>query len=281
MEIVLTGAGGFLGREVYKAFTRQGHTVLPVVRKACGFPGEIKFDLLGESYGALEELIQQCDCVVHLAAKVNFSDVFDENLFAANVISTIKIARIADDHQKHLIFASSVSIAQPLGGIISKETKDFPASEYALTKYIAEKAIENLHSSYCILRIAGIYGYAGPDHLFLNRAIMNALENNFLPSVAGDGRSKRNYIYVKDLANWIVNLAESRTNGKLLLAGNDISDMRTILTDLKNLYLPGKDVEFSEREASTNFIIRNDIPPVFMHTYVEAFKDILADFRAL
>ena len=276
MKFLLTGAGGFLGRELYNQMINQGHTVVPVVRKSLGLPNEIVFDFAKEDIQSLEQSIGSCDGIIHLAAMIDFRQGFNSELFEINFVSTLKLSRIAATYDKHFIFTSSVSISKAVDGVIDQNSPDIPDNSYALSKYLAERAIESLNFSSCIIRIGGIYGGDGPEHLYLNKAIKNAINDAKTPTMVGSGQSKRNYIYVVDLANWITYIAENKQTGKLIIAGTDVLDIKAILTLISELYLEGQEILVREHtEGPGDFIINGNKAPFPMRTYREALLDIL------
>jgi nucleoside-diphosphate-sugar epimerase len=276
MKFLLTGAGGFLGRELYDQMINRGHNIVPVVRKSLGLPAEIVFDFAKEDIQSLERAIGSCDGIIHLAAMIDFRQGFNSELFEVNFVSTLKLSRIAATYDKHFIFASSVSISKAVDGVIDQNSPDIPENSYTLSKYLAERAIESLDFNSCIIRIGGIFGGDGPEHLYLNKAIKSAISEGITPTVVGAGQSRRNYIYVLDLANWITYIAENKQTGNLIIAGTDVLDTKAILTLISELYLEGQEILVREHtEEPSDFIINGNKAPFPMRTYREALLDIL------
>jgi UDP-glucose 4-epimerase len=114
LNVLITGAGGFLGRHVVAEFLRRGHAVRALVRPSTNvaplaWPAEVEVrraDLLGKE--DLAPSLAGVDAVVHLAASVRGSDA---DQYAAAVEGTERLLKaMADSGVKRLVLASSFSV---------------------------------------------------------------------------------------------------------------------------------------------------------------------------
>ena len=85
---------------------------------------------------------------------------------------------------------------------ININTKIKPNTAYAKSKYAADQEIIKSKCKYTIIRLGGIFGKNGPNHLTLNNFINNSL-NKRKSIFHGNKNDKRNYLYVKDVARFI------------------------------------------------------------------------------
>ncbi|MGA2233184.1 MAG: NAD(P)H-binding protein, partial [Tepidisphaeraceae bacterium] len=102
MKLLVTGAGGFLGRHVVAEALRRGHVVRAMIRPASVVPqGQpnlevVKADL--RSSRGLAEIVRGCDAVLHLAAatsgdlyaQLSGTVVATENLLTAMAAANVR-----------------------------------------------------------------------------------------------------------------------------------------------------------------------------------------------
>ncbi len=114
MRVLVTGAGGFLGRHVVAALLARGHEVRAMVRPAArleelGWPASVEIfraDL--RSTRVLEPAFEGVDVLVHLAAAVTGGEDLQ---FAAGVAGTERLLdAMARTACKRLVLASSFSV---------------------------------------------------------------------------------------------------------------------------------------------------------------------------
>lgn len=281
MKTILTGASGFLGKSVYHELIKFGHDVTCLVRKPSGFKNEVIADLDDLSEEKIAILIQDAACIIHLAALADFRKDFSAAIYQTNCMATIKLIWAAKQSNIHFVFASNALISGTEVSNINQDTPDNPNIPYNISKYICECLIVAQLKSYSILRIGGIFGLFGPEHLYLNRAINNALTKKIPPNLNGSGDVVRNYIYVKDLSAIIRVFAEQKIIGKKLIGGADVKNIKNILELVAEICI-GPNVELTMNDAADNSfdqIIKSDVMPIKLHTYEEAFYDIKNDYR--
>ncbi len=114
MKVLVTGANGFLGRQVVAQLLGKGHAVRALVRPATRltgreWPGEV--DVFRGDLRVARDLpaaFEGVDVLVHLAAAVSGGE---EAQFAAGVVGTEKLlAAMAESETKRLVLAGSFSV---------------------------------------------------------------------------------------------------------------------------------------------------------------------------
>ena len=143
-------------------------------------------------------------------------------MLVSNVISTSLLAFEAEKMNAKFIFASAAIVYGALKEDIDFNDLPNPDTPYAKSKWLAEELIRMSGVDYCILRLGGVFGLNGPTHLGLNRSISDVI-NNISPKIYGNGRVKRNYIYVWDVAKMVEFSIENNVEGTHLLAGTEHS----------------------------------------------------------
>lgn len=173
MKVLVTGAGGFLGKCVVSEFLKRGHAVRALVRPASvvtptewrGRVDIVRTDLRAES--ALEDLFDGVDVLVHLAATVRGTP---EAQFVGCVVSTERLLegmRRAGS-ARHIVLASSFSVydATAATGTITEaspvESKPYKCDGYTVAKVWQERVARRLadenHWTLAVLRPGLIYG---------------------------------------------------------------------------------------------------------------------------
>lgn len=275
MKIIVTGANGFVGKALILRLEELGFDAWAVVRQKTLRVKEVVLDLESCSEDEIFEKFEGADCVVHLAANADFSSTYVKEIYNINCLANLAIANAMRRLGAHFIFASNALIAGMHEEYISSRSDDKPGIPYNISKYISEQYIMKHLRDYCILRIGGIYGYNGPKHLFLNRAITYAIDNFQILNIQNDGLGQRNYIYVEDLCSWIIHIVSNKTTGKFLVAGKEILSLKDIFLLINNVFLEGKgQLSINLLNKSTVQIIECTPPDIIMHDYQSALNDI-------
>jgi UDP-glucose 4-epimerase len=214
------------------------------------------------------------DAIVHLGARVGLSGESEAEMFAPNVLSTGCLAYLATLWDAHLIYASTAIVHGVRSEAIDSESPVCADTAYAKSKWLGEQLLAASSVRHCILRIAGVFGYGGPMHLGLNRAIDGAMKNE-PPLQVGTCAALRNYIYVKDVAQAIVYALQGRIEGTHLLAGHEVTPVSTMLREVCEIFSPGLHPVNKEGGPAMNQVIKpSDLLPK-----PREFREALLDIR--
>lgn len=153
-RVMVTGANGFIGREMCAALAERGYQTLGITRaRKHSFPTEMHLELesIDENTNWMPALAG-IDCVVHLIAKVHElgpqpADAYGEYQ-RVNVALTINLARqAAAAGVRRFIFISSIKVngeQSPLGQPFTAESTPRPEDYYGKSKLEAETALLQL-----------------------------------------------------------------------------------------------------------------------------------------
>lgn len=197
-------------------------------------------------------------------------------MFAPNVLATGCLAFLASQWNAHMVFASAAIVCGVKSQRIDPGAPISPDTAYGQSKWLGEQLIEVSHVPHCILRIGGVFGYSGPTHLGLNRAIDGALKGN-TPMQSGTGAALRNYIYVKDVAEAIVFTLQKRLEGTHLLAGAEVTSMSQMLQTICDILLPGLQPAIAEGPEAMSQVIEPSKHLPKSRGFREALLDIKDD----
>ena len=275
MKILITGATGFTGKHLGSLLQDADCKIVYLTRSKQGFYNEFIWDFKGP----LPDGIPVCDVIVHLAAYVDFSSKLDVEQYNINTVSTIKLSAYAKSCNAYFILASMVGIHGSKFTVIGEDTPIAPENHYAVSKYLAEEIVKTYVDVYSILRICGIYGINGPSHLGLNNAITDAVCLKSPPVLSGTGQAKRNYIYVSDVALWIMELLKkyearkaseaNRTREILYLASTEIMTIEQYLQTIIDVILPDKEIVRMEGKETSDMIVKPSTAPFRLQTFRE------------
>jgi UDP-glucose 4-epimerase len=272
-HVLITGANGFIGKQVSAVFKSHGWKVTRAVRKPAQ-ADEIFLDLEDVSRAELSGL-PKIDAIIHLAAKVDLGVVNLNTLLTANVAATRELAQLSKQHDAFFLF-SSTALLDCYDFSSEKDSKSGSGFAYGRSKFLAEQALLNLDGSAAIFRICGVYGAYGPEHLGINKAI-HALAHGSRPQQVATGRAKRNYLYVKDLAQMIYSATTRRLTGIHSVASSEVLTISDMLNILCLRFSPDSTVEVLEGQEAQDQIIH---PSPLLHSrysFKAAVDDIYAD----
>lgn len=187
LTVAITGATGFIGRQITKDLLARGCRVRALTRAAKQNTGENLIWVRGslENPQALTELMTGADAVIHCAGQVRGSSeaVFTE----CNVTGSVSVmqAAQASGSCKKFLFISSLAARHP------------ELSWYANSKYVAEQQLHKLAGDMTlgIFRPTAVYG-PGDKEL---KPLLNGLLRGVLPQL-GSRDAILTFIHVSDMA---------------------------------------------------------------------------------
>lgn len=176
LQVLVTGASGFVGRQLCHDLLQAGFTVKAAMRKLPAHPvaGEPLVVDLGDS-DAMNIAMRGVDVVVHLAARAHVLDDRSSDPLAAfrqaNVVTSLSVARSAvAAGVKRFIFVSSIGVngAETTGLPFSESMQPQPNALYAVSKLEAEQQLEALFAGHdtelVIIRPPLVYDAAAPGN---------------------------------------------------------------------------------------------------------------------
>lgn len=270
-NVLVTGANGFIGHEVALSLERIGWCVVRGVRSAR--EGQAQIDLEDPMLAAQLLRGPRMDAIVHLAAKVGWSGETPAQLFIPNVVGTANLLAVAKSWDAHFVFSSAAIVCGSASRDITSTTPPRPDMPYSESKWLAEQLITASGVRAAILRIAGVFGADGPGHLGLNRAVKDAIRGQ-RPKLIGDGNARRNYIYVKDLAEDVSYTIKNSLEGTHCLAGSEVLTISQMLNQVCEVFLDGQPPDVVDGLPAKDQIIERSpgFPPT--RRFKEAILDI-------
>lgn len=206
MKVAITGATGFIGRELVLRHLQCGNSVRILTRRSkslLNFPEDVKI-VNGDisDIEALSALVEDADILYHCAA-----EILDESkMFDVNVTGTQNLVNASDGRIKHWVQLSSTGVyGKRISGVITETTKPDPDNTYEITKLqsdeIVQRAGQQNKFAYSILRPSNVFG-PGMKNQSLFQLIKMIDKGLF--AFIGEKGSSANYIPVENVVNALI-----------------------------------------------------------------------------
>jgi UDP-glucose 4-epimerase len=216
--VLVTGAGGFVGRHLVPVLAREGWQVRRAVRTLSGGEDEVLIGSIGPVTD-WQAALAGVEAVVHLAARVHHPGEEHEGALyrAVNTEGTLQLARSATAAGvRQFVHLSTILVnGACTDGRAPFREDDIPAPRgiYGISKAAAESRLKELAEAadmhVTVIRPPLIYG-AGALGNF--RLLVKAIRRG-IPLPFGAIRNRRGFLGVENLCSFIVNRL-SAANGK-------------------------------------------------------------------
>ena len=220
MNILITGANGFIGQKVSKFFAEKKINVYGIGRikpnslqtKKINFKKNIKGQINPKNLKKFSKI--NFSLIIHCAGKVIGLEPNDD--FQRNVLTTQFICNFASNQKikPKFIFLSTLAVyGNSKSSKLTENTPINPISNYALNKLLCEKILkfynQKNNKSVCILRIGSVFG-PGLKRQFIYDACKKISKKQTL--FFGTGNEERDWLYVDDLALLIYKIFKNKKN---------------------------------------------------------------------
>ena len=240
MRVLITGATGYLGQAVVRAFAAAGHTVRAYARTAsrCALPAE-RIDGDVRDREALSGAGEGCEVICHLAALVSLWRPRRQEFDEINVGGIKNVLEAARRHATPRVIYTSSFLALPP----RDRATPIASNDYQRTKVLAERvAADAAAQGAPIVRLypGVIYGpgvYSEGN--LIGRMVRDHLQGR-LPGLVGADRPW-SYSWIEDVAAAHVRAAEVAAAGSAyVLGGDNAPQIRVfeIVRELKGKRLP-------------------------------------------
>jgi UDP-glucose 4-epimerase len=227
MNFLVTGAAGFLGSALANRLAADGHTVRGLDDLSSGDPARLSPRVLftrGDvnDRPKLWTLLQEVECVYHLAARVSVPEsvLYPREYNAVNVGGTVSVMEaMRDAGVRRVVFTSSGAVYGEQGRQPLEEgQRPAPTSPYAVSKLSAEFYVHTIGVLWGIetvaLRVFNAYGPGQPlpaSHAPVIPRFLRQVLSGASLVIHGDGGHTRDFIYVDDVVEALVAAATARS----------------------------------------------------------------------
>ena len=236
MRVLITGATGFVGRQLIPVLEERGHALTLAVRSADSekrLPRGVRHTVVVgdiDDSTRWREALQGADAVVHLAARAHvMQEGPDEEAAFARVNASGTqhlVEQAVNAGVGHFVLMSSVgAVTTQSDARVTLDTPCTPDTPYGRSKRAAECALIERAAgrmAWTILRPTLVYGPGNPGNM--ERLI--ALTKRGLPLPFGAIRNRRSFTFVRNLTD-VTAVALSHPNARdatyLVADGDDLS----------------------------------------------------------
>ncbi len=255
--ILITGGAGFIGSHLCDALLEKGYAVRILDDLSTGKRANLQLDnprlTLIEGDVADAELVQRaaqgCHAVVHLAAVASVQASVEDPVktHQSNFIGTLNVCEaMRVQGIRRVLFASSAAVYgnNGEGQSIAEDTPKAPLTPYAVDKLASEQYLDFYRRQHglepVVFRFFNIFGprqdpsspYSGVISIFSERVSQG------LPiTVFGDGEQTRDFLYVGDLVQVMVQALEQAQveEGAVNIGLNQATSLNQLLKALEQV----------------------------------------------
>ncbi|MGD8996702.1 MAG: NAD-dependent epimerase/dehydratase family protein [Anaerolineae bacterium] len=272
MRFLVTGGAGFLGAALSNRLCRDGHQVRVVDDLSAGDPDQLEDDVLFTRGNVADRpklwtLLQDVDCVYHLAARVLVSEsiLYPCAYNEVNVGGTVSVMEaMRDADVRRVVLTSSGAVYGEQGEQpVREDQPPNPQSPYAVSKLAAEYYVRTIGALWgietVILRVFNAYGpgqrLPASHPPVVPRLLQQAQRGGSLVIFGGGGQT-RDFVYVDDVVEALVAAsASSDVDRRIINVG---SGRETSVNDLASLVasVAGREVEMLHSPAESGGVAR-------------------------
>jgi UDP-glucose 4-epimerase len=241
MDILVTGAAGFVGNAIAQELAARGHAITALTRGGTNNLGSaqvLRLDLRDEL--ATRSLLRDLkfDVAVHAAANMagvpregSAVDFGDNDIITANLLSGL-----SSNPPGFLLCISSIDVYAPTSDLIDEDTAIGPSGGYASSKVATEKICrkwtEEREIGLGVARLTQIFG-TGDRTAKLIPASIAAIQLGNAVRLFGDGQDLRDFLFAGDAARMVADWCELRKDNTLNLATGTSISINEVLSVLR------------------------------------------------
>ena len=266
MRILISGAVGFIGSHVVELLVNSGNHVLVVDNFSTGkidnignilerFPGKIDIcegDIVNLPFLNRTFIDFKPKYVIHLAAQAAITTAWQNPVkdMSINGIGTLNIIQASKlTGVEKIIFSSTSAVYKESNARLKETAQTVPSNPYGISKLAAEHYLRAMFPATTILRFANVYGERQVpigDNQLIPRMIRHFKYGDEF-YIHGDGKQERDFIYVGDVAQAVVNSLYNKPGIFNVSTGQSFS-VNEIAYMLEEIYdIPGYKWEHSDR----------------------------------
>ena len=259
MRALVTGGAGFIGSNLTDALLARGDEAIIVDDLSTGRRENIEQALANgatlieadiRDRAAIEEIAgrERPEAMFHLAAQIDVrksiaDPAFDASINVGGTANVLEAARAAE--VRRVVFSSTGGAIYGEGDgqelPLGEDAPLAPEAPYGQSKFAGEGYLSLYERLYGLssvpLRLGNVYGprqdplgEAGVVAIFCGR-----LREGKQPTVFGDGKQTRDYIYVGDVVSAMLAAAEAETSGPINIGTGIETDVLELVSALGEL----------------------------------------------
>lgn len=271
MNILITGATGFIGRNLLKVIEtnyeyENDEVILLTSKEIMGYKCIIHSNYTFSKDDFIKKGVSEIDIVIHIGAYTPKTSLEANKVkeSISNITNTECLLDCLPSIPKKVIYLSTIDVYGPVTGIIKEETPTVPCTLYGQSKLFIEKMLERWAEEnnviLQILRIGHIYGEGEDAYKKILPMTIKMILESKPPVIYTDGKEKRSFLYITDCCNLILKSLEI---DKYVGPINVVSDKEVSILELVNIIIgvSGRNIKPIVKNNNTNakdFIFVNE-----------------------
>lgn len=212
MNLLVTGANGFVGRALCDHIAQQGLNPYGLLRKEQKNLNTKKQFLVEDvlNYSDWEAILKGMDGVIHTAGLAHTKGHPDKDYYDINTEMTKKLAlECVKAGVKRFVYLSSthVHVSSSSPYLLTPNSALNPETAYGKSKLLAEKALQDIEKlsglEVVIVRLPLVYG---PNVAGNVLTLLKAIQKN-MPFPFARTQNKRSMVFIKNLADALISCA--------------------------------------------------------------------------
>ena len=231
IKAIVTGGAGFIGSHIVETLLPD-HEVTVIDDLSTGKNINEKSNFLKKSI--LDDLSFDGDVVFHLAAQVSVPLSFEkpELTRRINVDGTKNVLDAClKSNVKKVVFSSSAAIYGDVDHPVKENEELKPQDPYGESKLEGEKLMQKYYEENGLetvsLRYFNVYGQR------MNSGVMKAFLGNTKPTITGDGKQTRDFVFVKDVVAANLIAAQSKITGSFNVGTGNATSLLSLIEILE------------------------------------------------
>ncbi|MFL2702602.1 MAG: NAD-dependent epimerase/dehydratase family protein [Candidatus Actinomarina sp.] len=215
MKVLIVGGAGYVGGGIVDLLSKDNEvTVYDSLIYENSYRKNVNF-IFGDirDYKKINNILKEYDAVIWLAALVG-DGACAINPALTHEINSETVKNLVKNFKGKIVFLSTCSVYGAQEGVLDENSEVNPLSEYASSKLVAEKYLEDADA--IIFRLGTLFGVGDQFSRIRLDLVVNILTTKAYidkkMSVFG-GEQWRPLLHVKDVANAIGHTLDTQTNG--------------------------------------------------------------------
>ena len=215
MKVLIVGGAGYVGGGIVDLLSKDNEvTVYDSLIYENSYRKNVNF-IFGDirDYKKINNILKEYDAVIWLAALVG-DGACAINPALTHEINSETVKNLVNNFKGKIVFLSTCSVYGAQEGVLDENSEVNPLSEYASSKLVAEKYLEDADA--IIFRLGTLFGVGDQFSRIRLDLVVNILTTKAYidkkMSVFG-GEQWRPLLHVKDVANAIGHTLDTQTNG--------------------------------------------------------------------
>jgi dTDP-4-dehydrorhamnose reductase len=229
MNVLVTGANGFLGHYLVEQLLQKKYTVVATGKGSCRLPFDGDENFIYDEMDMTDPFRvhdvfekHKPEIVIHAGAMSKPDDCqLDQwQAYVVNVEATVTLLINAEEYKSFFVFVSTDFVFDGEKGMYSENDTPNPVNFYGKTKVEAEDAVKEYAYDWSIARTILVYGKPQKGRGNILTVVKEKLEKGEEYRVVDD--QVRTPTYVEDLAAAIVTIVERKAKGIYHISGEDV-----------------------------------------------------------